>query len=477
MKLINNRAWPNFKHLITEDKILKYKNIEDLKKHIQYSGNPDILQYEFDGTSLTLYYENGELIHAVTQGSDGIGEDILENALNIKSIPKSINIKESIIVKGVLTISKDNFAKLKSEGNSYANIRYAVAGIARRLDKFNIKYLDFIAIKIYNKDFSGLDILENNNFIYSKNLLNSNIYTNDLLENFISNKIDNKYSIVGITAKNNNYNLSYRFSTEYKETKVVKYDWSLSNNNKLIPMIYFDPVEIDGSIISKASLLCAGVYKNLDAPIGSTILVTKADGILPHVEKVILKSDNSLEIPETCPNCGGKLSWYKNHLICKNSDCGNILFSRCLKFLKSLKVLRFNDVIIQGLIDNGSLREFTDLFKLVPENFIGIKTSKRGVITNKAAINILATLNEKLKSIDDKTFIASLNLYKITTYIAKAIEKEALKQNSTLLEAFEQCNISILEKAIKPTKIKTIMDYMNNHKEEYYELKNILLGI
>ena len=64
MKLINNRAWPNFKHLITEDKILKYKNIEDLKKHIQYSGNPDILQYEFDGTSLTLYYENGKLIHS-----------------------------------------------------------------------------------------------------------------------------------------------------------------------------------------------------------------------------------------------------------------------------------------------------------------------------------------------------------------------------------------------------------------------------
>lgn len=478
MKLENNKAWPSFKHLITEKQILKYKSLEDVKKHIEYSSKPDYVYYELNGTNLTLYYEYGKLKHTVTQGSE-YGEDILDNALDFKGVIDSLDEEYSkypnIIIKGTTVISNKNFEYIS---NDYANCRYAAAGISRRLDCENIELLEFIANKVYvneNGKFKELDYINTSLFLTVKNKFNmaTNLLENgNIFENLLNKNLE--YSISGIIYKNKDYELVYKISSQEKSTIVTDYEWRLSKTNKLIPIMHFQPVEIDGSTITKASLLCAGLYAKLNAPVGSTIKVTKANGILPHVESVVERSSNELEMPKVCPECGSTLTKYKNHLICINNNCSNILFSKCLKIMKSLKVLRFNDVIIEGLINRGILKSIKDLFTLKPEDIMGIKLV-RGYVSNKAAINLLETLNEKLKNLDEQTFISLLNLYKITKFIANTIEIEAKQNNKTLLEVFENCDVSVLGKVIKPQKIKTIMNYMNNNKEEYYTLKHILL--
>ena len=481
MRLENCRAWPNFKHLITEEKVLKYKNLEDAKKHIKYSVKPDIMQYEVDGISLTLYYENGQLTHAVTQGSDGIGEDILNNALEIHGVKDNINNMSKVIIKGVLAISKDNFKKLKESGNNYANCRYAAAGIARRLDGFNSEYLDFLAVKMYNEDASGsfklcddVENIKNLGFNLVPNMLKNQPYSDELFKEKLTN-IDFDYSVTGIIVKSKSYLFVMKLLSEPKTTKIVEYKWLLSDTNKLVPIAYFEPVEIDGSKIEKASLLCAGVFKKLDAPVGSIVEVTKADGILPHIERVVQRAEGTIEFPKECPKCGGKLSKYKNNILCANNNCKNMLFSKCVKFTKKLKVLRFNEIIIEGLIEKGLINKFSDLFKIEVEDLIGLKLV-RGSVTNKQAITLLDNLHERIKHIDDKLFISLLDMYKISYNVIETIDKVAKENNSNLLEVIEQGNITILEKAVKPAKIETIMNYMTNNRNEYFELKNILLG-
>lgn len=491
VKLENSKAWNKFKHLINlnDKNLLKYKSLDFALKHIECSNNfPKIINYEYDGIMLILYYKEGVLKHAVTQGSDNIGSDIFVNAFEFKGIPQTINNEaKNIIVKGILSISHQNYKKLCEESDNikYTNCRYATVGIARRLDGDKANLLTFFAYNIFIninntiEELKDTSILKNLGFYTPNNLLKNESqenYINILKHEYEYAKKVNAYPVTGLIVKSDSYEFILKITPNSMQTKILSYDWTLSSTNKLIPTVNFKPVEIEGSVISKASISSAKNYVTLNAPEGSVINVVKTEGVLPMIEGVVGRPMyTELSIPRECPVCGETLKWKGSHLICDNLNCKNRLISHCSHIVNILHVPRFTDKLLIDLININKIKNVQDIFKLNPEDILSVKFNNRN-ISSKQALILIESVNNRIKELKDVDFINCLNLPKITPNIIEKIKEYAKENNTTLLNVFEKNDMNILSKVLKEDKIKTILSFMENQKDLYYSLKEIILG-
>ena len=489
-KFGNSKAWARFKQIIPDKDLLKYKQPELALSHINFSHCiPKSIVYEIDGIALTLYYEKGTLTHVVTQGANDEGLDLFANSWDFNYIPQEqITTNESIIVKGVLTMSKENFEKVK---NDYKTCRYATAGIARRLDGLNANLLDFIAYKEYTLidnnyiNTTDFNTLINKGFNPSPNLLptfkdeesaKENVKT--ILEsiNTDTEKIkDFPYTVTGLIISSDDYEFVLKLSDTFVTTKLINYEWSLSSTNKMIPLANFKPVELKGTTVTKATLTSAKNYIDLNAPEGSIIKVCKADGIIPYIDSVVEKTNKTLKLPTECPLCKETLVWSGKHLMCNNPQCKNRLISQCYQIVEVLKVPRFTEKLIADLIEKDIIEKAEDIFKLKPEDIMRVKYIDKN-ISNKQALGMLKTIECRRKEFKPRDFIYILNLPKISYFIIDKIEKCAKENKTTLLEVFEKCDVNILAKVLKENKITVILNYMQKHRDSYDSLKKVILG-
>lgn len=484
IKFNNKKAWPSFKPLIEFKDTTKYKNLKDAKLHLKLcSQEPQKVFYEVDGIEVSLYYKHGILAHVINKSN----EDIYSNAINFKGVPKTVTSSApDLIIKGIITISKKNFEKIK---NNYSSIRYATAGISRRIDSIDSDLIEFYSDSIYlnnelNNKLIKLSIdatekfLEENGFISQLNLwiINekskeerlSDIYSDtESLNNF-------KYEVVSLYIKHDSYEFRVIKQQETAETKITSYEWSLTLTNKLVPVAVFEPVSIDNTTITRASLTSARNFILLDAPVNSTIEVIKADGVLPYIKNVKEKS-GELEIPKTCPLCGQSLEWKGAHLVCINIDCKNRLLSNCDRVVSHLKIPRLTISLIENLIEQNYIKHPKDIFTLAPEELTSVKFGNR-FISIKQAKTLINNINEKRKSLSESDFVFLLNLPKISKLIINKLQNKANEENISLLDLIEQCNVSILSKVLMESKIKTIINFMQSNQDIYNKFKTIVFS-
>ena len=458
--------------------LAKTKSIEDIKT---FGGiNALIAMAKLDGLTCSLRYENGKLVMAETRGNGAIGENILHNALVIPSIPKEINFKDTLVVDGEVICTYQNYERFK---DTYKNPRNFAAGSIRLLDskECNRRNLTFVAwdvitgfekyetlsSKLMHLGFLGFYIVPYQPFMVQDNALGEG--TVETAIKLISKKAENnsypidgivfkyddceEYNAKGATAHHFRGGIAYKFVDEEYETELLNIEWSMGRKGVLTPVAIFNPVEIDDTIVERASLHNIDVmYETMNggAFVGEKISIIKANQIIPQIVKAEKEAPSNaklIPIPKICPYCGEptKIKTLVNtrELFCTNSSCpaklSNIIDHFVSKKGLDIKGLSINT--IDFLIDKGWLNNILDVFNLKEHKNEWVKENGFG---EKSVSNILNAIEERMKSCDLSLFISSLSIPLIGLTYAKQLTEYFKTWDSFIFAAEGKFDFSTL---------------------------------
>lgn len=373
----------------------KTKKVQEL---VSFLGDQKgLLSWKLDGLTIVLTYDNGILVSGVTRGNGHIGEVVTDNVKTFKNIPLTIPYKGHLVLRGEAIIKYSDFKKMNNEindeDNQYKNPRNLCSGSVRQLDsritaKRNVNLIIFALIEssdeISNSKKECFDFLKSQGFEVVEHF----IVTKDTLEEKVlefKNRIkdydipsdglvltydDISYGMsLGSTAKYPKHSIAFKWQDETAKTILREVDWMASRTGLINPVAVFDAVELEGTIVSRASLHNVSILKGLKLGIGDTINVYKANMIIPQVASNDTKSNN-LEIPKKCPVCGEDTKIIENddvtYLYCPNEFCVAKLIKRLSLFVSrnAMNIDGISDAILSKLIDEGIVNHPEDLYHL-----------------------------------------------------------------------------------------------------------------
>jgi len=381
----------------------KTKSVDDLKK---FAGDRDcLLMCKMDGLTVLLTYENGELIQAETRGNGEEGEIITHNARVFENIPLHIDYTGHLEVEGEAIITYDDFEKINSklpEKEKYKNPRNLVSGSVRQLDSgvASQRYIKFIAWKVPGIE-DVYDVVTMSYRLSRIEKLGFEIVPCVLIKgwkNHYEEYIDSlKYiakekrfpidglvivyndilygESLGVTGHHPKHSLAYKFYDDVYPTKLLDVEFTMGKTGVLTPTAVFEPVEIDGTIVEKASLHNISIMKSLGIVSKyQEIGVYKANMIIPQIEYAekmdCISAKESIYIPSVCPVCGWNTQRVKDSdteiLICTNPDCKGKLLGKLSHFVSknAINIDGLSEQTLQKFIDLGWLNSFIDIYCL-----------------------------------------------------------------------------------------------------------------
>lgn len=372
----------------------KTKEVSALKDWL--GQNEGMLSWKLDGLTIVLTYENGSLIKAVTRGNGEIGEVITNNAKVFVNLPVVIPHKKTLILRGEAVISYSDFEKINSEipdaDAKYKNPRNLCSGSVRQLNnkitaERNVRFYAFSLVRAEGEEFLNSRIqqvewLKNQGFgtvEYKKvngdsieeavRWFAENVTENGLPSDGLVLTYDNiAYGeSLGATAKFPRDSIAFKWRDEIKETKLLEIEWSASRTGLINPIAVFEPVELEGTTVSRASVHNLSIMENLDLGIGDTITVYKANMIIPQVSDNITRSGN-ICIPDSCPVCGGETRIKNDNdiktLYCMNDDCLAKQIKSFTHFVSrdAINIEGLSEATLEKLIAKGLIKELADIF-------------------------------------------------------------------------------------------------------------------
>ena len=455
----------------------KTKSVDDLRK---FAGDKDcILSLKMDGLTCLLTYENGGLVQAETRGNGDIGELITHNANVFENIPLTIEYKGHFEIEGEAIITYDDFEKINKVlpgDKKYKNPRNLVSGSVRQLDNRIAaqRHIKFVAWKVptevcsnsflnrlkYAKEL-GFEIVPL--FTYSgKSSDKENLP--EMIESLKTKAHNYGYPIdglvmtyndiqygesLGLTGHHPRHSVAYKFYDEEFETTLKNIEWTMGKSGCLTPTAVFEPVEIDGTIVERASLHNMSIFKDLELSHGDTIIVFKANQIIPQVSDNLDRTLNNLCIPpSTCPICGGKTEIVKDNnteiLMCSNSNCKGKLLGKLSAFASrnKMNIDGLSDETLSKFIARGWLTCFSDIYKLKDYYIHMINMSGFG----RKSIDKLIDSIEKSRSVELNRFIAALSIPGVGDSTAKDISKHCEYDFDTfVLKLIDKYNWSVID--------------------------------
>ena len=374
----------------------KTKEREALREFI--GEHPTLLSWKLDGLTIVLTYENGELIKAVTRGNGIVGEVITNNARVFKNIPLKISFKGRLVLRGEAIITYSDFEKINETigdvDAKYKNPRNLCSGSVRQLNneitaKRNVRFYAFSLVSAEGVDFQnsremqfrwlneqGFEVVEYRK-VTAETLYEAMDYfaeavtTNDFpSDGLVALYDDIAYGeSLGTTAKFPRNAMAFKWADEMRDTRLLEIEWSPSRTGLINPVAIFEPVELEGTTVSRASVHNISIMKELKLGIGDTIRVYKANMIIPQIAENLTGSGNA-PIPHTCPACGQETVVKKENdvecLFCVNPGCP-------AKKIKSFGLFTSRDAMnIDGLseatlekfIARGFIHDFGDIFEI-----------------------------------------------------------------------------------------------------------------
>ncbi|MFA9422493.1 MAG: NAD-dependent DNA ligase LigA [Sedimentibacter sp.] len=372
----------------------KTKDVSVLKDWL--GPKEGIISWKLDGLTIVLTYDNGNLVKAVTRGNGEIGEVITNNAKVFANVPVSIAHKGNLILRGEAVISYKDFEKINKEipdaDSKYKNPRNLCSGSVRQLNnkitaERNVRFNAFSLVKADDMNFndsrsSQLDWLNSLGFSvveYKKvNSLNIEETVGWFAEHIAEyglpsdglvlmyDDIDYGESL-GRTAKFPRDSIAFKWRDEIKETTLLDIEWSASRTGLINPIAIFEPVDLEGTTVSRASVHNLSIMQSLELGIGDTINVYKANMIIPQISDNITRSGN-IKIPCTCPVCGGETK-IKNEndiktLYCTNEECLAKQIKSFTHFVSrdALNIDGLSEATLEKLIAKGLVKELADIF-------------------------------------------------------------------------------------------------------------------
>ncbi len=374
----------------------KTKEVSRLK---EFLGNQKaFLSWKLDGLTIVLTYLNGELKKAVTRGNGEIGEVITNNAKTFKNLPLKIGYPGELILRGEAIIGYRDFERINEEiedvDAKYKNPRNLCSGSVRQLNNAitagrNVKFFAFSLVKAEGVDFQNsrirqLEWLKEQGFEVVEGCAVTADTIEEKVKEFSERIVENDFpsdglvlvyddiaygQSLGMTSKFPRDSFAFKWADEIRETKLLEIEWSASRTGLLNPVAIFEPVELEGTTVSRASVHNISIMEELELGIGDTIEVYKANMIIPQIADNLTRSGVK-DIPKECPVCHGRTEIRKvsdtKALYCTNEDCGAKHLKSFALFVSrdALNIEGLSEATLEKFIAKGFINTYSDIFHL-----------------------------------------------------------------------------------------------------------------
>ncbi len=442
----------------------KTKSIAELK--VWLGNQKGLLSWKIDGLTVVLTYEGGELVKAVTRGNGEIGEVITNNAKTFKNLPKRIPFKGELVIRGEAFIKYSDFDKINQKipefDAKYKNPRNLCSGSVRQLnseitahrnvnfDCFSLEKAEYN--KILDEEFVNLDEIWKNSkknqlswlekmgfqVVEYKEVTTDNI--EDTVKDF-SERIA-EYDVpsdglvliyddiaygdsLGSTAKFPRNSIAFKWKDDMMETVLEEIIWSPSRTGLINPIARFNPVELEGTVVSRASVHNVSILKELNLKVGDRIKVYKANMIIPQIEENLSKTDEEVVLPETCPACDYGVELKSDlgveTLFCSNRLCPAKRIKSFSLFVSrdAMNIENLSEATLEKFIGMGLIKTLPDIFYL--KNYRAEITSMEGF--GEKSFDNLVNAVEKSKKVTVAKFIYALGISGIGVANGKLIAR------------------------------------------------------
>ena len=389
-------ALPKERHEKPMLSLNKTKSVEELADWL--GGQTGLLSWKMDGLTIVLTYQNGTLVKAVTRGNGEIGEVITANAKAFVNVPLNISYRGELILRGEAIIRYSDFEKINEQiedvDAKYKNPRNLCSGSVRQLNseitaQRQVHFYAFSLVKADGIDFKnsrkeqfewlktqGFEVVEYHEVTKETLPETVKMYSEAIAENdtpsdglvLLYDDIAYGQSL-GRTAKFPRDSIAFKWADEIQETKLLYIEWSASRTGLINPVAVFEPVELEGTTVSRASVHNISIMEALELGAGDRITVYKANMIIPQIADNLTRS-GVRDIPEVCPVCGGQTEVRQlndvKSLYCTNPDCQAKKIKSFTLFTSrdALNIAGLSEATLEKFIGVGMIHEYADIFHL-----------------------------------------------------------------------------------------------------------------
>ena len=468
----------------------KTKDVEALKSFV--GEQKALVSWKLDGLTIVLTYRDGGLFKAVTRGNGEVGEVITGNARVFENIPLSIPYKGEVILRGEAVISYSDFVKINEEiedvDAKYKNPRNLCSGSVRQLNNEitaarHVNFYAFSLVKAEGVDFKNsrkeqLAWMQKQGFCVIEHRIVTGEDVPEAVEWF-ARRIQ-EYDIpsdglvvvyddiaygqsLGTTAKFPRDSIAFKWKDEIRNTHLLEIEWSPSRTGLINPVAIFEPVELEGTTVSRASVHNLSIMKALELGIQDEIQVYKANMIIPQIAENLTRSGN-VKIPETCPVCGGATHIQKANdvetLYCTNEECQAKKLKLFTLFVSrnALNIDGLSEATLEKFIGRGFIHEFADIFELDKHREEIVEMEGFGI---KSYENLMAGIAEAQKTTQPR-LLYGLGIPNVGVANAKMICK-AFQYNLGKIRSADAEELAAVD-GIGPVIGKTVAEYFASEK-------------
>ena len=471
--------WKKAKHRMPLGSLDKVNTPEELSKWVN-EALPDgklCITEKLDGISIEVIYENGSFVQAITRGDGEIGEDI------------SVNVSR---MRGVLSQLKDNFTgslrgeiiMLKSIHQQFfsdkANPRNAASGVSKRLDGVGVDKLNILFYQALGDIEFGAEQAQ---FVWLVNqgLSTPNwwvVKTADQVNDFWRDYQDNKraqldYEIDGLVVRIDNLEKqaamgekdlrprgakAFKFDNEARESVIREVIWQTGSSGRITPVAVIDPVMLVGAEVRRASLYNMTYIRELGLDIGATVLVVRANDVIPKIEELIKSTGSIIKPPSHCAECNSPVIEVGEYIQCPNvAGCPALIKGRVSNWISEINILEWGETLIDKLVETGKVKTIADLYTLTVEQLAEIDRMGKKSATKCHSLLWAA------KEVPLEILLGGLSIPMIGQSTIKAI----MKAGYETLEQFKQLDAAGFEKVagVGPTKAKSLAEGLKHNQQ------------
>lgn len=442
----------------------KTKEVSKLKSFL--GSQEGLLSWKLDGLTIVCTYEEGKLTSAVTRGNGTVGEEITNNARTFKNLPLSIDVKERLVLRGEAIITYSDFAKINEgisdESDKYKNPRNLCSGSVRQLNpevtaKRNVRLYAFTLVEggpdfetkeeqinwLREKGFQTVeykkvtaDTVEDAVHYFATTIEKQEFASDGLVLTYNSRAYS---ASLGETAKFPKDSIAFKWKDELVETQFLGIEWNTSRTGLINPVAIFEPVEIEGTTVERASVHNLSILEELRLGVGDRITVYKANMIIPQIAENLTKSNNVI-IPEYCPVCGAHTEIRQDKetktLICSNSNCKAQRLRAFAHFTTrdAMNIEGLSEATIEKFLEKDYLEDFTSLYHLGQYETEIVDMEGLG----KKSFTKLMKSIEKSKEVALANFIYALGIAQVGLGTAKLICRHFNNDLETMMSVSQE---------------------------------------
>lgn len=468
--------WKKARHQVPMGSLDKVNTPTEMSKWIDETleaVDPDgklLITEKLDGLSIEVIYENGVLVQAITRGDGEVGEDITVNVVKMGGVKSQLSDQFTGSLRGEIIMYKSIHKQHFSEK---ANPRNAASGVSKRLDGIGVDKLNILFYQVLGDIDFGSEQLQ---FVW---LINEGIATPNwwvvesdeqvnkhwrAYQDLHRDQLD--YDIDGLVVRIDNIEKqlslgekdlrpkgarAFKFDNETRESILRDITWQVGNSGRLTPVATVDPVQLVGATVTRASLYNIAYIEELGLDIGATVLVSRANDVIPRIEEVVKGTGTVAKSPTNCPECAGLTVLDGENLVCTNtSTCPAQVKGRIKNWIKELNLLEWGDTLVEKLVDSGKVENISDLYLLKVDDIANL--DRLGEKTAKKVLEILWANKE----VPLEVFLGALSIPMIGQSTIKAI----INAGCDSLTKFGQLGADQFEQVpgVGPTKAKSLAD-------------------